>query len=1270
LLFDNTGTTQSLNTQVYSAINTDQTFDNITIGNLAVVNINPNVVITNNINVNTNSNLVLEPTAQVTYGTLNWLGTITDNGGIMRFSPTNGDLDIPTGATYITNSIKTFNNANIHGIITTLSNFSSEQYKVNLSFTGNVTITPTGSIDESAKGYANGYGPGAGTTSGAAASYGGTGGKSNNSVYGDITNPTNIGSGAYYGGCVWMMGCAPYNGYGGGAIILSIAGNLVNNGSILANATQNGGDAGGSGGSINITTSGTFAGTGIISAIGGSFSDDGGQAYAGGGGGGRIALNYASKTYTGTITARGGTGYEYLAHWWDDELVAYYDGGPGSIFTKASGTNGDLLFDDTGTSDTLDSSKGYAVLNTDMTLDNLTFRNESTVKVSSNITVTGAINIGTNSNLVLESTADITYSTLNWAARILDNGGIMRFSPNNGDLDIPNGGTYISNSIKTFNNAHINGLMTSLANGSTEQYKVNLSFTGDMLISSTGSIDVSGKGYNSASGPGAGTSGAGGTYGGSGAGNTSATYGVESNPVNLGSGGSAGSGGGAIILTLSGTLTDSGTINANGSGNGAGGSINLTTRALTGTGSMTANGGNGSSGGGGGRIAVITSDFSQYTGSCTVTGGTTGGANGTIYPNTIFFGTNTVTNLSDHNATISSNLTNTPLGGISDKGLLWGTDQNALETVDKQSANNTEIMTANLTYLLPGTTYYFKPYAVSNEETSYGETTSFTTTGQALSSGYSVTNLTQHSATISTTIPNISTPTTPDRGILWGLDSQLVQTPIHTYSLNEAASNFIADSYGYLNGIAIGTSIVTGNTGNARSFNGTSDYITIPNSSDINFGYNDFTVSAWVYFTSVTKGYQMIINKSNQSGWRLYLDYDNTLSFESATSYSWDNTVLTGTGVTPTVNTWSHIVVTRTGSTFTMYLNGVNIKTGTFAGSVGGQTVNLIISSTDSSGVQGVVDNIQIYNKGLYSADVTKLYNNGVGLEQFIPSQKISKGAMGNTTGTFVTSDLTNLLAGTTYFFKSYAIVNGNVVYGDTHSFTTLGQPMASQNLTSNITQTSATLESNLSTLPIAEASAKGFLWSTTPVVITTTPNHAYYLNETDATSITDSIGGINGTNSGTTIITGKLGSARNFGGTNYINLSSTPVSGSGSFSFFAWIKTSITGSKKMILATGDSSTTNQAAYFFISTTNQVEMDLTNSIGPKSSATVTDGNWHYVGVVNNNGVFQIYVDGQPSGASVLLTPSLATTNARIGATIGLLLSLEEVLMIYKYITKH
>ncbi|KPK03451.1 MAG: hypothetical protein AMJ56_19095 [Anaerolineae bacterium SG8_19] len=207
-------------------------------------------------------------------------------------------------------------------------------------------------------------------------------------------------------------------------------------------------------------------------------------------------------------------------------------------------------------------------------------------------------------------------------------------------------GTHEFNSLQLINNSIITH---SAATTGQPDYKINLTITQDVNISTGCKIMVDGKGYGSASGPGAGATGSyggGAGHGGSGGRGRNgeaggSTYGSITEPNDIGSGGgrstwsgaNGGPGGGAIRLTVGGTLTVNGSLTANGSnglgaraGGGSGGSVYVDAGILAGTGIISANGGNATDNGGGGaggRIAIYYIDATSFNlGNVTTNGGT------------------------------------------------------------------------------------------------------------------------------------------------------------------------------------------------------------------------------------------------------------------------------------------------------------------------------------------------------------------------------------------------------------------------------------------------------------------------------------------------------------------------------------------------------------------------------------------------------------------------------------------------------------------------
>ena len=163
----------------------------------------------------------------------------------------------------------------------------------------NVMVDTNGTISANGQGFPKQQSsPGTGTGPYWGAGYGGQGGAGNNSAggstYGSLSQPTSLGSG----------GANVISGAGGGAIKLNVTGNLTVNGTVSANgidySSNNG--SGGSGGSIWLIAADTLAGSGTITADGGKSHGE-----AGGGGGGQISLEWTTRSFSGSLSAKGGS---------------------------------------------------------------------------------------------------------------------------------------------------------------------------------------------------------------------------------------------------------------------------------------------------------------------------------------------------------------------------------------------------------------------------------------------------------------------------------------------------------------------------------------------------------------------------------------------------------------------------------------------------------------------------------------------------------------------------------------------------------------------------------------------------------------------------------------------------------------------------------------------------------------------------------------------------------------------------------------------------
>ena len=537
----------------------------------------------------------------------------TQTGGTVTFQtafPGQGDFQLfeVTGDVSLTG-----------GTWTHTGNSSTEKYRLNVACGGNFTVGEKAEIDVTARGYSN-AGPGRVSTH-CGGGYGGQGSgyqdKPVTPCYGSITKPVNLGTSGN-----------STNHKGGGAVRLVVAGALTVNGRIFAEGqTQNPLNAwyGGAGGSIWVAAA-SLVGAGEISAsasrIGNNYN----------GGGGRIALYLtgAEANFTGF------TGHVY-AYPTRDSSLAVKDSAAGTVYYETAADDegkGRLVIDRGATNGALASSAA-----TDIILDDqdetfspseIVLMNGATMLVTSgtrmSLAIGAKLTLAGGSKVVLKgSTLDLTAATIEKTGTgtgtiQLSSGMIVADAlslPSAVNVQVTGDGTIDATSVSVENGATVTidtplavtgnltvrdgGKVTHSSNTKDTSYRMTLTVAGNLTVDAGGKIDVSNKGYAYLLGPGSSKSMYGSCHGGrsyyqseSQIDETAVCYGSLIYPMEWGSGlkqvnqPAQSDGGGAMRLTVTGTLTVNGEIVAYGCQNStyyssAGGSIWITAGSLAGT---------------------------------------------------------------------------------------------------------------------------------------------------------------------------------------------------------------------------------------------------------------------------------------------------------------------------------------------------------------------------------------------------------------------------------------------------------------------------------------------------------------------------------------------------------------------------------------------------------------------------------------------------------------------------------------------------------------
>ena len=152
------------------------------------------------------------------------------------------------------------------------------------------------------------------------------------------------------------------------------------------------------------------------------------------------------------------------------------------------------------------------------------------------------------------------------------------------------------------------------------------------------------------------------------------------------------------------------------------------------------------------------------------------------------------------------------------------------------------------------------------------------------------------------------------------------------------------------------------------SFNGTSDYLLIPNTSGLNLLQGDFTIEAWIYVTSsAASGF--IITFGNEAATRIEFGYNSSRQL-ILDIYGVGTSTFTGSAFS--LNTWTHVAFVRSGSTITGYINGTSTGTTSSSAILGNATGGITIGRDNSTTYfTGYIDDLRVTKYARYTSGFT-----------------------------------------------------------------------------------------------------------------------------------------------------------------------------------------------------------------------------------------------------------------------------------------------------------
>lgn len=143
-------------------------------------------------------------------------------------------------------------------------------------------------------------------------------------------------------------------------------------------------------------------------------------------------------------------------------------------------------------------------------------------------------------------------------------------------------------------------------------------------------------------------------------------------------------------------------------------------------------------------------------------------------------------------------------------------------------------------------------------------------------------------------------------------------------------------------------------------FDGSGDYLTVPNSTTFDIGTRDFTIEFWVYPIIISTGFVVLDKRAAVAAtpWTVGVDSAGKVYlYNGSTSLTTSNSI--------TANSWSHIAITRFSGQLSIFINGI---TGYSASNTLNMTTSNILTIGGLAGgaagnsLNGYISNLRIIN--------------------------------------------------------------------------------------------------------------------------------------------------------------------------------------------------------------------------------------------------------------------------------------------------------------------
>jgi hypothetical protein len=209
----------------------------------------------------------------------------------------------------------------------------------------------------------------------------------------------------------------------------------------------------------------------------------------------------------------------------------------------------------------------------------------------------------------------------------------------------------------------------------------------------------------------------------------------------------------------------------------------------------------------------------------------------------------------------------------------------------------------------------------------------------------------------------------------------ITATQLHTWlTFDQGSGTTAADATanGHNATLVNGPLWVAGRSGNAVSLDGVDDYLALPTGALTDL--SDFTIATWVFWNAA-QTWTRIFDLGSGTGRYMYLTPKNgggVVRFATTVDGNYGEQGINGSAALPT-GQWVHVAVTLSGTTGTLYVNGVAVGTNT---AIAHAPFRLAVTTQNWIGrsqyagdpcFNGKLDDFRIYNGALSAAQVAAL---------------------------------------------------------------------------------------------------------------------------------------------------------------------------------------------------------------------------------------------------------------------------------------------------------